>query len=85
MGAKFSTARSADKRLLARIGLDFVHLYVELQGPRGCETLVALLATVIATMTGVHAIVSQLGELLQALIALVHSHRCIRQAFLSYL
>lgn len=83
--AKFGTACSADKCLLTRINFAFVHFRVELQGLRGRETLVAMLATIIAAEAGVHAVVSQLGELLQALIALVHSHRCSRQAFLSYL
>jgi len=85
VGAKFGTARSTDKRLLIRIGFAIVHLRVELQSPGCREALVAVFATIIATETGVHAKVTQLGELLQALIALVHSHRCGRQAFVSYL
>jgi len=85
VGTKFGTACSTDKRLLARIDFAIVHLRVELQGPGGGKALVAVLAPIIAAETGVYAKISQLGELLQALIAFVHSHRCGRQAFLSNL
>lgn len=78
MGAKFSTARSTDKCLLTRIDLAIVHLRMKLQGPRSREALVTVLATIIATETGMYAKVSQFGELLHALIALIHSHRCSR-------
>lgn len=80
---EFGTACCADEHLLARIRLALMHLRVKMQGLDGCETLITVFAAIVAAYARVHAEVPVLGELLRALIALVHP--CGRQAFFSYL
>jgi len=74
MRTELRAARGANKCLLARIDFTLVYFRVKLQRLKSREALITLLAAIVAVKAGVHAKVSQLGELLRALIALVHSH-----------